>query len=242
MWNRRSTYTRIKLCWFEYLEAAYEASSIGADALGFHILQASTGDWRSKAEHFRSFLNILPAGIEKVLLIDYPFEVTEEVLAIAPFDCVQLYPDWEPGKVARLQATSAHRPKVLKVMSAQPQENSPTDAREFLMRYSDCADAILLDSFRQGGTGILADIDYCSMIVKMSPLPVFIAGGLDAANVAQRIRAIRPFGVDVESGISDRIPGGKMLKNLGKCREFIDAVVRADRELLRETSAAGLET
>lgn len=235
MWDRHATYTRIKLCWFEYLEAAYEASSIGADALGFHLLQASTSDWRSKAEHFRTFLDILPTGIEKVLLIDYPFEVTQEVLAIAPFDCVQLYPDWEPNKIARLQSTSAHRPKVLKVMSAQAQENNPTDAGEFLRRYSSCADAILLDSSRQGGTGVLADVDYCSMIVKMTPLPVFIAGGLNAVNVTERIRAIRPFGVDVESGISDRIPGGRMLKNLGKCREFVDAVVRADRELLRET-------
>jgi phosphoribosylanthranilate isomerase len=238
MWNRKSAYTRIKLCWFEYLEAAYEASSIGADALGFHILQASTNDWRTKAEHFRSFLDILPTEIEKVLLIDYPFAVTQEVLAIAPFDSIQLYPDWEPHKIAQLQARSARRLRVLKVMSAQAQENNPTDAEEFLRLYGDCVDAILLDSFRRGGTGVLADIDRCSMIVKMTPLPVFIAGGLNAANVAERIRAIRPFGVDVESGVSDRISRGRMLKNLGKCREFIDAVVKADRELLREASLA----
>jgi len=241
MWSRNSTYTRIKLCWFEYLEAAYEASSMGADALGFHILQAGTTDWRCKAEHFRSVLDILPKEIEKVLLIDYPFEVTQEVLAIAPFDSVQLYPDWEPYKIAQLQATSARRLRVLKVMSAQAHENNPTDAEEFLRRYADCADAILLDSFRQGGTGVLADIDHCSMIVKMTSLPVFIAGGLNAANVAARIRAIRPFGVDVESGISDRISGGRMLKNLSKCREFIDAVVRVDREILREAVADGTE-
>ena len=95
-------------------------------------------------------------------------------------------------------------------------------------------DAYLLDSHRVGGTGLVADWRHCEQIVRRAKLPVFLAGGLSANNVAEAIRIVRPFGVDVESGVSDRIPGGPLVKNMLKCRRFIDAVRRADRELGRE--------
>jgi phosphoribosylanthranilate isomerase len=233
MWNREAAYTRIKLCWFEYLEAAYEASSIGADALGFHILQSNSEPWQSKAERFRSFLDVLPDSAEKVLLVDHPYETTLKILAIAPFTTIQLYPDWSPSEITRLRSALPYAPMVIKVMSVQHTENEPSDPEAFLEQYASCADAILLDSFRVGGTGILADETACARIVRASPIPVFLAGGLTPENVGARIRSVRPFGVDVETGVSEKTSDGRMLKSLRKCREFVDAVVRADRELAR---------
>jgi phosphoribosylanthranilate isomerase len=99
--------------------------------------------------------------------------------------------------------------------------------------YSHSADAILLDSCREGGSGVLADLSICAEIVRASPLPVFLAGGLNAGNVADVIRFVRPFGVDVETGVSVRLPGHGMLKTLRKCYDFVDAVAHVDRELLR---------
>lgn len=233
MWDLDSARTRIKLCLFEYLEAAYEASFTGADALGFHCLMGAGEDWRLKTKHLASFLSVLPSAIEKVLLVDYPFEVVETILSIAPFDSVQLYPDWDPAAIDRLRAARGGRLKVLKVMSAQERENTPSDPVAFLNRYSQSVDAILLDSFRAGGTGVLADEAYCAEIVRKSTIPVIIAGGLTPENVGDRIQAIRPFGVDVETGVSDRTGEGHVLKNLGKCRAFVDAVIRTDYELGR---------
>jgi phosphoribosylanthranilate isomerase len=234
VWNKGIKYTRIKLCCFECLDAAYEASSIGADALGFHILQSNTIDLKDKVQRFKSFFEVLPSNIDKTLLIDFPFDIVKHVLTEVPFDSVQLYPDWEPNQIDRLRLAGARSPKVIKVMSAQSHENNPVDDREFLERYAGCVDAILLDSFREGGTGELADLAHCAKIIRLSSLPVFLAGGLNSANVAERIRTVRPFGVDVESGVSDTIAHGWMVKNLRKCREFVDAVVRTDRELVRE--------
>jgi len=233
MWDRGSNRTRIKLCWFDYLEAAYEASSIGADALGFHCLRDSTVDWRAKAEYFASLLDVLPSTVEKVLLVDYPLDTVTAILDVAAFDTVQLYPDWDPSEIDQLRSDRGEGIKVLKVMSARESENTPSNPTAFLDLYSSSADAILLDSYRGGGTGTLADSDYCASIVRQSGIPVIIAGGLNANNVGDRIRAIRPFGVDVETGVSDRVSGGRVLKNLGKCRAFVDAVVRADCELGR---------
>ena len=123
--------------------------------------------------------------------------------------------------------------KVMKVMSVQARENIPSDHFEFVNKYSKTANALLLDSCREGGSGKLSEQSICAEIVRTSPLPVFLAGGLNAANVAQIIRVVRPFGVDVETGVSDKVPGGGMLKNLQKCREFVEAVAHVDRDLLR---------
>lgn len=235
MWDKRDARTRIKLCWFEYVEAAYEASFIGADALGFHCLSYAGENWREKATKLGAICEALPDTIEKVLLIDHPIAAVEAILDEVQFDSVQLYPDWDPVDIDRLKGTRNPQLRVLKVMSAQEAENSPSDPREFLERYSRSADAILLDSSRAGGTGVLADEAYCAKIVEMSALPVMIAGGLTAENVGNRISRVAPFGVDVETGVSDRTSNGLLLKNLGKCRAFVNAVVEADRRIGRRT-------
>ncbi len=231
MWDRQSPRTRIKLCWFEYLEAAYEASFIGADALGFHCFSAPGANWRTKAESLASIVSVLPGSIEKVLLSDHPYDIVDNILRIGHFDSLQLYPDWEPSEIERLKAAHHGQLRVMKVMSAQEHENVPPDPIAFLGRYASVADAILLDSYRVGGTGMLADAGYCAGIVRASPIPVIVAGGLTQENVGERIRTIRPFGVDVETGVSVRTREGHMLKDLGKCRAFVGAVIQTDRAL-----------
>jgi phosphoribosylanthranilate isomerase len=69
-------------------------------------------------------------------------------------------------------------------------------------------DALLLDSGdprlavkELGGTGRVHDWTFSRAIVERSPVPVFLAGGLRAGNVGEAVRAVRPFGVDVCSGV-----------------------------------------
>jgi len=238
VWNADAQYTRVKLCWFEELEATFEACGIGADALGFHILRGPNTNWREKAERFRAFFEVLPARIEKVLLIDLDWETTVEALQVAPFDSVQLYPDWHPEEIERMKTAIGRPIRVIKVMSAQLHENEPSDPGAFLSRYSETVDAILLDSCREGGSGLTGDWDLCRRIVTSSPIPVFLAGGLSPSNVGDAIQAVRPFGVDVESGVSDRVAGRGLLKNLGKCRAFVSAVTLADRAILQTNARA----
>ena len=118
-------------------------------------------------------------------------------------------------------------------MSDKSEENDPSDDDAFLERYLPWCDAILLDSIRDGGSGKTGDWAHCAEIVKKSPKPVFLAGGLNPYNVKEAIQQVRPFGVDVENGVSNRIPSGIRLKNLQKCRLFIEAVREADWRLGR---------
>lgn len=79
---------------------------------------------------------------------------------------------------------------------------------ELAVRLSECVDALLLDSGNPkavvrelGGTGRVHDWTLSRSIVERSAVPVFLAGGLNSGNVADAVRAVRPFGVDVCSGV-----------------------------------------
>jgi phosphoribosylanthranilate isomerase len=209
---------RVKLCEFESLDAAYGAARLGAHGLGFHLF--CTQNVRARLQRFRAIFRHLPARTDRVLLTDLEMHDLEFVLDRLAVHTVQLYPDWTPAQIARLRA--GRRLKVLKVMSAVPEENFADDDA-FLARYGSCTDGILLDSRRRGGTGVPADWDHCADLVRRSPVPVFLAGGLTSANVSEAIRKVQPFGVDVENGVSERIPGGPLVKDMAKVAAFLEA-------------------
>lgn len=150
---------------------------------------------------------------------------------------MQLYPDWSPEQIAALRAHVRPGLRFLKVMSAQPVENVITNPREFVRAYGGVVEGFLLDSYRVGGIGKTADWDRCAAVVRATPLPVFLAGGLTVDNVAEAIQHVRPFGVDVETGVSDRIPNGPLVKNMAKCASFIEAVRQADTAPLPRRAA-----
>ncbi len=232
MWDRKQAFTRIKLCEFESLDASYPAVQMGAHALGFHIFH--THDVAQRLALFEGIFRFLPRTTERVLLTDLTArELLEQVLPRIELDGIQLYPDWRGDELASFRDRVPKSIRLWKVMSAKDEENFTPDPDEFLAAYEDHVDAILLDSARRGGTGELANLDHCASIVQKSRLPVFLAGGLRPENVGAAIERVKPFGVDVETGVSDRIPNGPLIKNLTKCERFIDAVRRADAALGR---------
>jgi phosphoribosylanthranilate isomerase len=85
------------------------------------------------------------------------------------------------------------------------------------------ASMVLLDAFSTkayGGTGEKVEWELAAEIVRLSKLPVMLAGGLTADNVAEAIRVVRPYAVDVSSGVEEK-PG---IKDPAKVRDFIRAV------------------
>ena len=224
-WDRSLRRTRVKLCEFESLDASFPACKMGADALGFHMFKKQ--DVAFKTTLFEGIFKYLPAETDRTLLSDLDADVLlEQVLPRLQLHTIQLYPDWTAEAVAAFRARAPGL-KILKVMSAQPEENFAGD-RAFIDRYKACVDGFLLDSVRDGGSGKPADWDHCAEVVARSPLPVFLAGGLTPENVGDAIRWVKPFGVDVETGVSDRIANGPLIKDLDKCRRFLEAVRKAD--------------
>lgn len=230
-WNRTHSYTRIKLCEFESLEAAYEASFIGADFLGFHLF--SDQDYWVKKEKFREIFQDLPKTTHKTLLTDIELIDLLEILSTLQVDALQLYHDCSRQDILAIREKFGESIKIIKVMSEKSHENFIPEDDEFIRYYDEVVDAFLLDSFFIGGTGQTGDWDHCAEIVRKAQSPVFLAGGLTADNIGQAIKKVRPFGVDVENGVSDRLPDGRRIKNMLKCRLFIEKVKEADWKLGR---------
>ena len=93
---------------------------------------------------------------------------------------------------------------------------------EFSQLYEKCnyVDELLLDSRtgnKTGGTGIVHEWNISRRIVRQSRKPVWLAGGLKISNLKEAIRTVKPYGVDVETGVQN--PDGS--KNYYSINEFI---------------------
>lgn len=214
---------RIKICCIQSLEEARLAISHGAHALGF-VSEMPSGPGTISDSAIRGIIEKVPPTYSTVLLssrtdpqaiVDHQRETRANTLQLV----ASVTPD-DFFRVKELLPGIA----LVKVVHVKNSE-SPILARA----YSDAASAILLDTgdpeatvARFGGTGETHDWTISRQIVETCPVPVFLAGGLSAANVEEAIRRVRPFGVDVCSNL--RIEGALQA---GLLHDFVSRANRA---------------
>lgn len=200
--------TRIKICGITRLEDAQAAVDAGADAIGFVFYSPSP---RSvTVEQAGTILRHLPPFVSSVgLFVNAEPAWIREVLAQVPLDLLQFHGDEAPDDCARFG-----RPwlKAVRVRSRDDIETAFSTYRD--------AKGLLVDAFDPalyGGTGKAFD---WSLIPQRRPLPLVLAGGLDSVNVADAVRQVRPWAVDVSGGV-ERAKG---IKDAKKIRAFINEV------------------
>ena len=193
----------IKICGLKSREAIEAAASAGADAVGF-VFYAESPRHLSVAEA-RELQHAVPTGVERVAVFLHPVQWLLDAIieAIKP-DRIQA--DFGDLATLRLPRGQAVLP-VLRGGAALPE---PLPAR-------------LLFEGVHSGAGEKADWARAALIARRTEL--VLAGGLDAGNVAKAVRAVRPFGVDVSSGV-ESVRG---VKDLNRIREFIGAARAAER-------------
>lgn len=188
---RTAVGTLVKICGICDVESGLAAAEAGADLLGFHFCDSRR---RLRPEEALRIIEELPEGPALVgVFID---QVPAEVDVIADFcglDMVQLHGSEAPGFAVEVPII-----KALKV-----RDGSLPDHRLWP------EDLLLLDSWSadgRGGTGIAWSWDLALPLVRSRE--VFIAGGLTPENVADVVRLLNPYGVDVSSGVESE-PGVK---------------------------------
>lgn len=205
------TRIRVKICCMASPDEAALAASAGADLVGL-VGPMPSGAGIVSPERCREIADRAPAWASPVLLSSAGTagEIARDVIA-SGVKAVQIVRHVAPGVHDELaeRLPAVRRFQVVHVEDAT--------AVERISSYAGRIDAFLLDSGRPGrgelgGTGRIHDWSVSASFVRASPVPVFLAGGLDPLNVAAAIARVRPFGVDVCTGVrtGDRLDQSKL--------------------------------
>ena len=212
--------TRIKICGLTReadVDAAVEA---GADAIGFVFYPKSPR--HVSAQRAAELAARLPPFVTPVGLF---VNATEADVAAACRAIPQLVPQFHGDETAHA-CRHAGRPYL-----RAARRGAGFDLLDFVARFSD-AQAILLDADVEGFGGGGKVFDW-SLIPSDVPRHLVLSGGLHVKNVIQGILQVRPWAVDVSSGVES----AKGIKDAEAIRRFCDAVREADARLLRGSSA-----
>lgn len=206
--------TRVKICGITRLEDALGAVAAGADALGFVFHPASPRYITPVAA--AGIIDRLPPFVATVgLFVDLEPAAVNDAVAIAQVDLVQFHGQESPAACAL-----SPRPWIKAVQARQG-----LDFAAIAGQYAG-ARALLVDAWHPtlaGGTGHRFD---WNLIAGARTYPLVLAGGLDAANVAQAIQQVSPYAVDVSGGVES----SKGIKDIAKIREFIAEVSQSERQ------------
>ncbi len=207
---------RVKICGITNSADALAAIDAGANLLGFNFYEKSPRHvTEAEAARIRARL---PKKIEAVGIFvnASPAEVTALRKSLK-LDAVQLHGDETPDSVAQI----ARLIPVIKAFRVEPEFPLAT-LDEYPEAFAFLFDAALAGQY--GGTGRTTDWD----VARRAALNrrIILAGGLKVENVAAAVRIVRPYGIDVASGVESE-PGKK---DPGLLHEFIQEVRRAERK------------
>ncbi|MBU0742354.1 phosphoribosylanthranilate isomerase [bacterium] len=212
--------TRIKICCIGSVEEARLAVRLGASALGF-VSEMPSGP------------GVIPEALIAEIVATVPPPIATFLLT-SRTDTAEIVAQQKRCRVSTVQLCDRLPPEVhAELREAMPGISlvqvvhvAGDEAVSEAMRVARAVDALLLDSGNRslpvkelGGTGRTHDWSLSARIVRDSPVPVFLAGGLGAENVGGAIRAVHPFGVDICTGVrtSGALDERKLLR-------FIEAV------------------
>lgn len=203
---------RWKVCGIRDAESAATAVAAGADAIGFVFYRPSPR--AVEPELAAEIAATLPRSTWRVgVFVDETPAEIERIVEVACLDFIQLSGDEDPAICAELPR---HALKALRLAPG----TTTSVALQLAARYSDCT--LLVDTAvpgEYGGTGQAADWEAAAALA--SRYRLMLAGGLDARNLPAAIDAVKPWAVDVSSGVESS-PGVKeadMIKDFGLALE-----------------------
>ncbi len=198
--------TAIKICGITNREDALFAANLGVDALGF-IFAPSPRQVTPKQA--RAIIDSLPPLINKVgVFLNHPREIVAQITLQCGLDTIQFHGEESPQDCQHFGV------KVIKAFRIKDQ-----DSLKDLSLYQ--VSAFLLDTYlpgQPGGTGKTFNWELAQAAKKYGP--IILAGGLSPENIREAIKRVRPYGVDVSSGVEQE-PGKKDWQKLAKLVEII---------------------
>jgi len=187
----------VKLCGMTNAEDASAAVALGVDGLGFVFAKSPRQIAPEKA---RAIIQTLPPFMISVgVFVNEAPEAVREIMAFCGLDLIQFHGDESPD------VCSQFMPRAVKAFQLKDETSL-----ERMRPYCGKVRAFLFDAYskeKRGGTGKTFDWDL-AIKGKALGVPIILSGGLGPANIAEAISIVRPYAVDVNSGV-EKSPGIK---------------------------------
>ncbi|OHE61067.1 MAG: N-(5'-phosphoribosyl)anthranilate isomerase [Thermodesulfovibrio sp. RBG_19FT_COMBO_42_12] len=197
---------KVKICGITNIDDAVAAVDFGADALGFVFFEKSPR-YISHADA-AAIIKKLPSFTTTIgVFVNVKPDQVEKIIDLTHIDAVQLHGN-EPPEMCNISRRVIKAIRVKSLESLDP-----------LINYKDKVSAFLLDTFTPdvlGGTGQIFNWDIAIYAKQFGK--IILAGGLTPDNVAEAVRRVRPYGVDVSSGVESE----KGKKDQRKMKLFIE--------------------
>lgn len=207
--------TRIKICGITREQDLHAVANSGADAIGLVFYEKSPR--HVSVQHAARLMRVVPPFVTVVgLFVNPTADYVRQVIATISLDVLQFHGEESPAFCEQFGKPYL---KAIRVKAG-------VDLVECAARYAR-AQGLLLDAFvegTQGGTGESFD---WTLIPQNLSLPVILSGGLHAGNVAEAVKQVRPYAVDVSSGVEV----SKGIKDAAKVAAFIKEVKQIDVQL-----------
>ncbi|MDD4912189.1 MAG: phosphoribosylanthranilate isomerase [Sideroxydans sp.] len=207
--------TRVKICGITREQDLHAVANGGTDAIGLVFYEKSPR--HVEVRQAASLVNVVPPFVTIVgLFVNPSVEYVQQVLKEVSLDVLQFHGDESP------EFCQQFRKPYLKAIRVK----AGVDLVECAARYAG-AQGLLLDAFVEGAQGGTGESFDWTLIPQNLPLPVILSGGLHAGNVAEAIKQVRPYAVDVSSGVES----AKGIKDAAKVAAFIKEVKQIDVQL-----------
>jgi len=205
--------TRVKICGITRVQDGVAAAAVGADAIGLVFYPNSPR--YVEIEQAAEIASALPPFVTKVaLFVNAPADEIELVVSQAPIDLIQFHGNESPD------FCSAQGKPYIKAIRMKAGVNLHQQRELY---HQSCG--LLVDSYRAGVPGGTGESFNWSLIPADLSAEIILAGGLTPANVADAIRAVHPWGVDVSGGVE----AAKGIKDAQTIKQLIRGVELGDR-------------
>lgn len=224
----QNTTTKVKICGNTNADDALMAADAGADAIG--VINVANTRRYIDLENAKRIFAALPIFVSKVVVVTLDNVPTgaahDKIRSIEDTgaDCIQLHGEEPMELVADLRACTESSTRIIKKIGVGGDKEK---CLENALAYEDVVDAILLDTAaisgrtgEIGGTGKQHDWSISKEIVERVKKPVILAGGLNPDNVARAIALVKPYAVDVSSGVESEV----RKKDEKRVKKFLHAV------------------
>lgn len=203
---------KVKICGITNFEDALAATEAGADALGFNFYKKSSR-YIDPGKAGEIIANLPPFVMPVAIFVNEREDKIRDIMFTTGIKVLQFHGDERPEFCGRFAA------RAIKAFQVKDKESL-----KHMVHYH--VSALLLDSYNEGvrgGTG--STFDWHLAVVAKTFGRIILAGGLTPANVAEAVKLVHPYGVDVAGGVEK----DKGIKDHGKMKKFVSEVRKAAR-------------